>query len=77
MGFGKCTMDLGCGQTFVPPLKNTTNWATRKLVHSTKRKGLKVVGLGSRKEDGSWRLVDLGVFVFFFPHCSSFSAAQV
>ena len=46
MGFGERTMDRNCGQTFVLPLKNTTHWAIEKLVHSKKRKGLKVVGLG-------------------------------
>ena len=43
-GVGNCTMDPGLGQNCVPPLKNTTNWATDFVVHSKKGKGLKVVG---------------------------------
>ena len=43
-GVGDCTMDPGFRQSCVPSLKNTTTWATDFLLHSKKRKGLKVVG---------------------------------
>ena len=52
--FGECTMDPGLGQTCVPSLKKTTNWATVFLVHSKKGKGLKVVWVRVRK--GAWIL---------------------
>ena len=64
-------MDLSCGQTFVLPLKNTTNWTTEKLVHSKKGR---LLGEGQERRMDTWRLVELEVFLIFFftPSCSAF-----